>query len=168
MKTELAEILFRRYPLIFADYLQPPEGQKDWWKIWCKDGWFDLIDALCGQLQYWSDEQGAQQAVAQEVKEKFGELRFVVRPRKAEQSGAIKMAYAMSKQICEECGAPGRHVVAGAWMTRCEQHMPEGAMPVAEYMRLLAERQAAKEPQGIAVPASEVTQGQLLTDEAGG
>lgn len=146
MKTELAEILFQRYPLIFADYIDPSKD-KEWWKIWCRDGWFDLIDALCEQLQYWSDAQAAPQAVAFDVKEKFGELRFVVQPKKAEQIGAIKMASAMSKRICEECGAPGRHVVAGAWMTRCEQHMPEGAMPVAEYMRLVEVRQAAKEHQ---------------------
>lgn len=133
MRKELAEILFQRYPLIFADYLQPPEEQKERWKIWCKDGWFDLIDALCEQLQYWTDEQDEPQAVVQVVKEKFGELRFVVRHRNAEQIGATKMAYSMSKRICEECGAPGRHVVSGGcWMTRCEQHMPEGAIPVAE------------------------------------
>lgn len=86
--------------------------------------------------------------MAQEVKEKFGELRFVVRHRNAEQIGATKMAYAMSKRICEECGALGRHVVAGGtWMTRCEQHMPEEAMPVAEFRRLVEARQAAKKQQ---------------------
>jgi len=147
MKKELSEILFQRYPLIFADYIQPPEGQRDWWKIWCRDGWFDLIDALCEQFQDCTDKRDAPQAVARDVKEKFGELRFVVHARNAEQIGATRMAYALSKRICEECGAPGRHVVAGAWMTRCEQHMPEGAMPVAEYMRLLAERQATREQQ---------------------
>lgn len=145
MKNELSAILFQRYPLIFADYIQPPEGQKDFWKIWCKDGWFDLIDALCEQLQEWTDRHNAPQAVAFDVKEKFGELRFVVSPKNGEQIGAIKMAYAMSKRICEECGTPGRHVVAGAWMTRCEQHMPEGAMPVAEFRHLMEARHAAKE-----------------------
>lgn len=136
MRKDLTDVLYQRYPAIFAEHIRL-QGEEVSWKIRCRDGWFGLIDTLCEQLQGWTDAHNAPQYVVTEVKEKFGALRFVARYKSAEQIGAIKMAYAMSTRICEECGAPGRHVVADcAWMTRCESHMPEGAIPVAEFRRL--------------------------------
>lgn len=140
MRKELADSLFERYPLIFANYTQPDAPEK-WLKVWCKDGWYDLLDTLCAQLQEWTDRHHAPQYVVCDVKEKFGSLRFVGHHASAEQKGAIFMAYAMSTRLCEECGAPGQLVVAGGcWMTRCEPHRPEGAIPKDDYMRLLETR----------------------------
>lgn len=142
MKKELIDILYQRYPAIFAEHIRL-RAEEDHWNIWCRDGWFDLIDTLCEQLQDWTDTHGAPQYVVTEVKEKFGALRFVAQHKSAEQIGTLKMAYALSTRICETCGAPGRHIVTGgAWMTRCEAHAPKGAISVAEYRRLLDARQA--------------------------
>jgi len=144
MRNELAEILYQRYPAIFSEHIRL-QGEKASWKIWCQDGWFDLIDTLCSQLQYWTDTHNAPPYQVTAVKEKFGELRFVARYKSPEQIGAVKMAYAMSTRICEACGASGRHVVAhGIWMTRCELHMPDGAVAVDEYKKLLEARQAGQ------------------------
>lgn len=143
MRKELTDLLYQRWPAIFAEHIRTQEDAASW-KIWCRDGWFELIDTLCGQLQNWTDTHAAPQYVVTDAKEKFGELRFVARYKSAEQVGAIKMAYSMSTRICEECGAPGRHVVAGGtWMARCETHMPVGAIPVAEFKRRIAGPQAA-------------------------
>jgi len=137
MRKELADSLFERYPLIFANYTQPNAEEK-WFKVWCKDGWFDLLDTLCAQLQDWTDRHHAPQYVVCDVKEKFGSLRFVGHHASAEQKGAVFMAYALSTRLCEACGAPGQLVVDGGfWMTRCEPHRPEGAIPKDDYMRLL-------------------------------
>lgn len=142
MQKELSDLLYQRWPAIFAEHIRPQEDAASW-KIWCRDGWFQLIDTLCEQLQGWTNTHHAPQYVATDVKEKFGELRFVSQHKSAEQIGAVKMAYAMSTKICEECGASGHHVVAGGtWMTRCETHMPAGAIPVEEFKRLLAARQS--------------------------
>ena len=146
MRKELSDMLFERYPLIFAGYTLP-DAEKKWLKIWCKDGWFDLIDTLCAQLQDWTDKHNAPQYVVRDVKEKFGELRFVGQHASAEQKGAVFMAYALSTRLCEQCGAPGQLVVdGGCWMTRCELHTHEGAIPKEEYMRLLENRKARLTP----------------------
>lgn len=150
MRKELTDLLYQRYPAIFAEILRHQESEDAaFWKIWCRDGWFDLIDTLCVQLQSWTDARNAPQYVVVDVKEKLGTLRFVGRYKSPEQIGALKMAYALSARICEECGAPGRVVVAGCTlMARCEQHTPEGAITEAEHDLLrekqIAERQAPK------------------------
>lgn len=148
MRKALTDLLYGRYPLIFAPYTQPDAEEKRM-KVWCKDGWFDLIDTLCAQLQHWTDQHNAPQYVAFDVKEKFGSLRFVGQhqpghPKTAEQIGAVKMAYALSLRLCEECGAPGQLVVdGGCWMTRCAQHTSADAMPAAEFERRLEARRQA-------------------------
>ena len=135
MRKELIDTLYQRYPAIFLEHIRLREEEVNW-NIRCRDGWFDLIDTLCEQLQHWTDRHNAPQCVAADVKEKFGTLRFYADPRNAEQSGTVKMACAMSAHICEECGAPGRLVVADTgWMTRCEPHTPEGAILVEENER---------------------------------
>lgn len=42
----------------------------------CDDGWFDIIDVLCERIQFLIDHNDRPQVVAQQVKEKFGTLRF--------------------------------------------------------------------------------------------
>ncbi|MFZ4538205.1 hypothetical protein [Propionivibrio sp.] len=146
MKKELVDSLYQRYPAIFAEHILLRE-EEDHWTICCRDGWFDLIDTLCEQLQFWTDTRNAPQFVATSVKEKFGALRFVAQSKSAEQMGAVKMAYAMSTRLCEECGAPGRLVVdGGCWMTRCEPHIPEGSITPAEFNRPFELRQRRIKP----------------------
>ena len=139
MRKELSDMLFERYPLIFAEYTQPDAEAK-----WCKDGWYSLIDTLCAQLQHWTDSHNAPQYVVFDVKEKFGALRFVGHHASAEQKGAVFMAYALSTRLCEVCGAPGQLVVdGGCWMTRCAPHTSDDAMPAAEFERRLEARRRA-------------------------
>jgi hypothetical protein len=135
MKKELDELLCRRYPLIFAERGLPMNETCMCWGFACEDGWFDLIDALCERLQFWTDRNGAPQVVASQVKEKYGELCFYPRGAASDmQSGMILMAEAMSARICEQCGRPGRTLVNGYWfMTRCVEHAPEGAITQEAY-----------------------------------
>ena len=130
MRQELDELLCRRYPLIFAERHLPMTRTCMCWGIACGDGWFELIDALCERLQFWTDHNAAPQVVAFQVKEKLGELRFYPRsPPGCEQSGMIQMAQAMSARICDACGRPGQTLTHECWlMTRCAQHAPQGAV----------------------------------------
>ena len=140
MRKELTDSLYQRYPAIFAIHSRE-QGEETYEPIWCKDGWFDLIDTLCEQLQYWAEVRHTPPPVAISVKEKFGAMRFVAQDVNAEQSGAIKLASALSTRLCEVCGAPGHLVVdGGCWMTRCAQHAPEGAISVEELEHRLAMR----------------------------
>jgi len=144
MRKELSDMLFERYPEIFDEYTQPGAEEKRF-KFWCKDGWFDLIDTLCAQLQNWTNRHNAPQFVVFDVKEKFGALRFVGHHASAEQKGAVFMAYALSTRLCEECGAPVQLVVdGGCWMTRCAQHAPEGAMLAEEFQQRLEDHRQAQ------------------------
>jgi len=65
LSPELADRLYTGYPLIFA---RRPI-------LAVAAGWFDLLDALCRSLQA-ETSNGGPQVVAQQVKEKFGGLRF--------------------------------------------------------------------------------------------
>jgi hypothetical protein len=119
MNTELADLLRRRHPLIFA-------GKRG--GIMCGDGWFDLIDVLCERLQFWTDHNRAPQVVVSQVKEKWGELSFYNQGSNQEQDGMIVMAEEMSTRICEKCGRPGRLQGSGEVMfTRCLEHTHERA-----------------------------------------
>lgn len=131
MKKEFDALLCQRYPLIFADRHRSIEESCMGQGFSCGDGWFDLINALCERLQFWTDHNDAPQVVAAQVKEKWGQLRFYTQGGASpEQSGMITMAEAVSACLCEQCGKPGQMLVyRGRWcMTRCADHAPEGAV----------------------------------------
>lgn len=70
-----------------------------------------------------TDLNGAPQVVATQVKEKYGELRFYVQAADKYQHGMIAFATAMSAQLCEKCGHPGKRFKRDGWLvTRCEKH----------------------------------------------
>lgn len=109
------------------------------WGFSCKDGWFDLIDTLCGQLQFWTDNNGAPQVVAKQVKEKFGTLRFYYSGGNEVTFGMVVMAQSMSARICEVCGAPGALEDNKGWYrVSCPAHsgqrreIPDRESPPAE------------------------------------
>jgi hypothetical protein len=62
------------------------------------------------------------QVVADQVKEKFGTLRFYYHGGDDYVRGAVAMAEAMSACTCEECGAPGRMSTGGWLSVRCVEH----------------------------------------------
>ncbi len=130
MKKELDALLCQRYPRIFAERELSMKETAMCWGFSCGDGWFELIDALCERLQFWTDHNHAPQVVACQVKEKWGALKFYPRGEaSAEQWGMIRMAEAMSARICDQCGKPGKTLVhESLHMTRCLEHAPEGAV----------------------------------------
>lgn len=120
MSPELSQQLRARYPAIL-EYIQ---------RVSCGDGWFDLIDALCANLQA-ATKHGGQQVVASDLKEKYGALRFYHCGVNDEQDGMIELAEAFSKRICEVCGSRGRLRGNGWITTRCDAHVePERIAPV--------------------------------------
>lgn len=108
------------------------------WGFSCGDGWFDLIDTLCDQIQRHIDHAGVQQVEATQVKEKFGSLNFYYAGGDALIDGMVSTAEAVSERICEECGAPGQLLSSpdGWLMTRCQTHAPKHAVPEAEWLAL--------------------------------
>ena len=63
-----------------------------------------------------------EQVVAQQIKEKFGTLRFYVKGGDEFIYGAINLADHLSEHICEECGNVGSRR-SGSWIrTLCDEH----------------------------------------------
>ncbi len=58
MRKELDEALCAKYPLIFGDRNKPMTETAMCWGFCCGDGWYNIIDTLCGLLT--SDYRSAQ------------------------------------------------------------------------------------------------------------
>ena len=98
MKKELQEKLFNTYPDIFARRHMPNVYSAMCYGIQCPDNWYDLIDTLCAKIQEYSDDKGLICEVNQ-VKVKFGALRFYVTYSDPYIRGLIAMAEMMSLKI---------------------------------------------------------------------
>lgn len=83
MKEELQLKLVEKYPKILKDFRGDPMSTCMAWGFECDDGWYELLDKCMEKMQYFCDlcfyRSGKQvQVVANQIKEKFGTLRFYV------------------------------------------------------------------------------------------
>ena len=152
MNTELENKLIKKYPKIFIDANKSPQESCMYWGLEVGDGWYDLIDVLCEALTYVyttsvkiDEEDGKRlgiegyafkggtdmnyffkvnppQVVADQVKEKFGGLRFYVQAATSKHYDYISFAESMSYRTCEQCGAPGKRYSMGWHKTLCDIH----------------------------------------------
>ena len=110
-----------RFPKMFAT----PYGG-----FCCGEGWWPILETLCGQIQHhinWKIKQGndiTQVTVAQ-IKEKFGGLRFYYDGGDEYISGLVSMAESWASASCEICGAPGSSGGKGWIKTLCPTHRAE-------------------------------------------
>jgi hypothetical protein len=88
----------------------------------CSDGWFDIIDHLCNDLEKHIIEKKYEDFKIWQVKEKFGGLRFYVSFQDDEINEMISEAEKKSYETCEECGEDGK-MRSGGWIrTLCDKH----------------------------------------------
>lgn len=111
MKKELQEKLYERYPNIFIQKDLDKTKTAMCWGISCGDGWYELIDTLCGDIQNHilnknrnKEEKDHLICQAVQVKEKFGGLCFYIYGGDEYIEGLISMAESMSYRLCSECG----------------------------------------------------------------
>ena len=167
MTDELEKKLIEKYPKIFADCSKDETVSCMAFGLECGDGWYNLIDILCEALTYTYttsikiDEEDARacgiegytykdgetlyfykvespQVVAEQVKEKFGSLRFYYRleydpvnlklaekyPQLKEDNkryanfidGIIHFAESASSHTCEVTGTKGTLCCRGGWL----------------------------------------------------
>ena len=100
MKTELQEQLFESYPKIFARRHMSKQHTAMCYGIQCPDGWYDIIDTLCAQIKEYADQNGLI-VEANQIKTKFGGLRFYVTYSDPYIKGLVGMAEMMSLKIKE-------------------------------------------------------------------
>jgi len=138
MLQELQEKLYQKYPDIFVQNNYGQYQSTIYCEITCGDGWYNLIDRLCGQIMShvvnhnnyidFKIKQGKVNDLpekldavkAVQVKEKFGGLRFYVSGGDERIDGAISMAESISYCICETCGNKGSQTKVGWIRTLCE------------------------------------------------
>ena len=64
MKKELDEVLCAKYPKLFRDRHAPMTTTCMCWGFECGDGWYNIIDALCSNIQHHIDWKRKQRLIA--------------------------------------------------------------------------------------------------------
>jgi hypothetical protein len=100
-------------------------------------GWWPILESLCSNIQHhidWKEKQGnpVRQVVVEQIKEKFGGLRFYYQGGDEQIHGMVRMAEAWAGRSCEECSAPGTSGGKGWIKTLCPTHRAEADARYAE------------------------------------
>jgi len=101
MTKEKQKILFEKYPSLFRDKNKPPNETCMCWGCSCGDGWFDILDKLCEDIDKINTNPEFRFL---QVKEKFGGLRVSVIGGSNNIFDLIYKAECVSLKICEKCG----------------------------------------------------------------
>jgi hypothetical protein len=130
MKQELDEYLCKTFPKMFVNRHAPMTETAMCWGFSCDDGWFNIINHLCQNIQHhldWKNKDGevVPQVVVDQVKEKFGTLRFYYTGGDDTVDGMVRMAESMSGVTCETCGNVGESSSSGWIRVLCETHRKE-------------------------------------------
>jgi hypothetical protein len=148
VREELDQQLCEKYPLMFKNRNAPMTETCMCWGFEHGDGWYQIINNLCANIQShidWSHKSNAwdlkwneehpdeqrpvreivPQVVVDQVKEKFGTLRFYYSGGDDTIDGMVRMAESMSAVMCEKCGAPAETRSPGWVRTLCETHETE-------------------------------------------
>lgn len=99
-------------------------------------GWWPILESLCAQIHQhveWKQNQfekyqrgtGCPDVTIQQIKEKFGGLRFYYDGGDDEVSGMVRMAESWAARTCEVCGHPGSLRTSGWMRTLCDHHEAE-------------------------------------------
>ena len=135
MSPDLEKKLYEKYPNIFVQKDLPMSQTNMCWGLDIGDGWYNIIDGLCDQIEShlnyikrqnkYRKEDGREeiefvQVEATQVKEKFGTLRFYINYSDDFIDGLISMAEMISSTTCESCGNIGKQNNDGWIRTLCD------------------------------------------------
>ena len=140
MKQELDKLLCEKYPKMMVNRDKPMMETCMCWGFDCGDGWFPILDQLMGNIQHhidWRNKKGevVPQVTLDQVKEKFGTLRFYYSGGDDEISGMVRMAESMSSVMCEECSAPAETHGPGWIRTICKPCEKQREIDRAEWCK---------------------------------
>ncbi len=142
MNKELELKLVEKFPHILCDYGGDKMNTCMHWGMECDDGWYDLLNDLLEKLDYMSKTSGVQ-VIAEQIKEKFGTLRFYFYVKNNTDSelnpcvdeiiqDIISHAEARSAHICEKTGNRGVLCSQMGWLkTLCKEEADKiGYVPI--------------------------------------
>lgn len=156
MRQELDKLLCEKYPAMMVNRNGAVTETCMCWGFECGDGWYNILNLLMSNIQNHIDhnnknfEKGYKQykqvpqVTLDQVKEKFGTLRFYYTGGDEYIRGLVSMAESMSAVTCETCGNPGEQTRGGWIKTTCK---PCEAKRETEYARQTAEYKTKKENQ---------------------
>lgn len=127
MNSELQTQLKEKYPLVFAKMFVMPEKGIPFhciqaFGIECGPGWYDIIDECASKIEPLIAALPEDQRIhyaANQIKEKFGGLRFYLGAETDEMYKITSQAEDASYHVCEICGRSGKLDQAGWWVTIC-------------------------------------------------
>ena len=145
MREELDKLLCEKYPNMMVNRYAPMTETTMCWGFECGDGWYNIISRLMSQIQHhidwkekqrkwaieWNQEHPDQlrpvpelvpQVTLDQVKEKFGTLRFYYSGGDDYVRGMVTMSESISAVTCETCGNAGELRDEGWYYVSCHEH----------------------------------------------
>ena len=123
MKTWLSDKFFKRFD--FINTSGDPHLDAMVWGLDVGPGWFRLLWRLCEGLE--KTEKDNKYFQVEQVKEKFGTLRFYTTGATKKGEALITQAEKDSAKTCEVCGKPGILRNRHGWLyVSCEEHERKG------------------------------------------
>ena len=140
MRQELDSLLCEKYPKMMVNRNLPMTETCMCWGFDCGDGWYNILNQLMGNIQHhidWKNRNGevVSQVTLDQVKEKFGTLRFYYTGGDEYIHGLVAMAEAMSGVTCEGCGNVGERKGGGWIHTYCKSCEEKRERERAEYAK---------------------------------
>jgi len=107
MNKEHTAALIENFPELYRDYYLPPTQSCMHWGFECGDGWFEHINLLSVMLSsYLKQNPEIKEGFrVNQVKEKYGTLRYYVTGGDEHTSNLIYLFEITSYFYCEKCGS---------------------------------------------------------------
>ena len=103
--AKYGEEFMSRFPILFQERKKSMQETCMCWGIECPKGWWHILDQLCTVLEFhnmeFKDKYGIA-IVADQVKEKFGTLRFYYTVRNVDKDGVVVEACAEDTRVADE------------------------------------------------------------------
>lgn len=122
MRDELEEKLMKRFPFMEAKSFLDGERLGHCVPCECSDGWYELIYYLCKEIEilYELKNKDVMSLNIEQIKEKYGKLRFYVGNYIDGVMEIVNKYEALSTKTCEVCGKEGK-LTGKRWVrTLCE------------------------------------------------
>lgn len=125
MNREISLQLQKDFPQLYKNLYGDPRQTCMAWGFAHGEGWYNIIREASEKITEVINKMPEEKQAlfyADQVKEKFGTLRFYMSSYNEEIEKIIDEAERKSAITCDECGRPGTLGGKGWLATRCEEH----------------------------------------------